>query len=291
MGVRGGETTEHLKKLISSHAAVLGFVTCAVGLTAVFLLPGNTFVEQATGRLALAVAECALLAAMTGWRPLVPSSARFCQGLGMCWYMVMVMVAVGLFAIWGMLSEGESFVDGWPLVTLKVAYLCLSVGLVEEILFRGLVLDLFLRAWGSTQKGVVTAVAVSSLLFGFAHVVTSVIFDEAPGGIGAAQVVLKTVEAAMMGVLLASVVLRTREIWSAAAAHALADFLPLLSSMIFGDTLSSGGYVSSDATTGLLIVGVYCFSVFLSMPYFFPAVESVLSTACPRRGIFDGMGR
>ena len=51
-----------------------------------------------------------------------------------------------------------------------VALLCLSVGLYEEALFRVLLLGGLLSGRGAARNGVVTAVLVSSVAFGAAHV-------------------------------------------------------------------------------------------------------------------------
>jgi membrane protease YdiL (CAAX protease family) len=57
--------------------------------------------------------------------------------------------------------------DGGLIALLVLLYI--SVGTIEEFLFRGLILPLMLRKWGSTRKGIYIAVLVSSSIFGVAH--------------------------------------------------------------------------------------------------------------------------
>lgn len=289
MGVRGGNTLNRLRKLIASHSVAFGLASWALGLLAIFSLPGKTLLSEATWRLALAAVFLVLVALATGLRPLRPTGRGFGEGMRMCWYMLIITAFIGFYGIWESLGLGSTLSPEWPTIIVEAAFLCIAVGIVEELLFRGIVFNLFAQAWGSTGKGLLHAAVVSSVLFGFGHVVPVILFDEASGSLAVTQEVLKTIEAAMMGVLFAAVLLRTRNIWVVALAHALADFLPLLSSLIFGGS-ASGGYVSDDPTTGLAVIIVYCLSIALSLPYFFPAVESILSTRVPRLGIFSDQG-
>lgn len=48
---------------------------------------------------------------------------------------------------------------------------CIGVGVFEEGLFRGIVLNNMLRKWGSTKKGIYRAAIVSSVFFGISHII------------------------------------------------------------------------------------------------------------------------
>ncbi|EKC54113.1 metal-dependent membrane protease, partial [human gut metagenome] len=45
----------------------------------------------------------------------------------------------------------------------------LSIGLLEEYVWRGILLNMFLAAWGKKKNGIYCAVVVSSLGFGLCH--------------------------------------------------------------------------------------------------------------------------
>jgi len=55
-----------------------------------------------------------------------------------------------------------------PLLVLMIIS-CVSIGLFEEILFRGLILGTLLKNLGSSRKGLFFSVIFSSLLFGLVH--------------------------------------------------------------------------------------------------------------------------
>lgn len=56
-----------------------------------------------------------------------------------------------------------------PLLSLFVGLNAASGALIEEFAFRGVILYALIRAWGTTNNGILTSVVVSSLLFGVVH--------------------------------------------------------------------------------------------------------------------------
>jgi membrane protease YdiL (CAAX protease family) len=95
--------------------------------------------------------------------------------------------------------------------------LSLSVGFIEELLFRGVII----RAW--LKKGVYVAVGVSTALFGVAHLM------QLMGGQSAFGTVLQVLFSLVLGLALALVVVKTWSIWGVILFHALFDFVQLVS--------------------------------------------------------------
>lgn len=95
----------------------------------------------------------------------------------------------------------------------------LMVGVFEELMMRGLILNKFLQKWGHTQKGIYRSVWLSSLLFGIAHLVNLL---DTP------QLVVATlalvIYATFIGVFLASIYLRGGNLWASIICHATVDF-------------------------------------------------------------------
>lgn len=90
-------------------------------------------------------------------------------------------------------------------------------GMFEEILFRGVVLYALVSAWGTTRRGVLQAVVISSLLFGAIHSINAIAGDpsEIPGQIGIAL---------LEGIWWAAIVLRWRSVWPTVLIHVVTNW-------------------------------------------------------------------
>jgi membrane protease YdiL (CAAX protease family) len=135
-----------------------------------------------------------------------------------------------LWLIWPLVIysalNGSDVLDGtlnvnWGGGGLMLLYtlMYVSVGLIEEILIRGLVLPLMLRQWGATKGGVYKAVLLSSAIFGLAHMANLVL--------GRRDLVSTSAQisyAFFFGVFFAALVLRNKSIWPAVFCHFLFDW-------------------------------------------------------------------
>ena len=124
---------------------------------------------------------------------------------------------MGVFVLLGTAMKNEGMVSDWPLQLALVIMLCLLVGTFEEGLFRGVVFSGLLARFGETRRGLIGAVIVSSLIFGFVHVTPSIMNGQVVTGLDMAQAALKTLQAGILGAFLAALFLKTRNIWGIAA--------------------------------------------------------------------------
>jgi len=88
---------------------------------------------------------------------------------------------------------------------------------LEETAFRGLILYGFVRAWGSTKRGLIKSVLVSSLFFSGMHMIY-LAAEPLP------VVLLRMIEASLLGILFAALVLSGSSIYPAAFFHGLLNF-------------------------------------------------------------------
>ena len=102
-----------------------------------------------------------------------------------------------------------------PLAIPNLVYY-FPASLMEEIMFRGLTLLAMVLAWGSTKKGVVKAVLLSSLLFGLIHLFNIV-------ELSIEVVFLEVLVAALLGFFWAALTLATRSLWPAIILHWLTN--------------------------------------------------------------------
>jgi len=119
-------------------------------------------------------------------------------------------------------------------LTIANFVLSLQTGLVEETIFRALVLVAMISAWGETKSGQIKAVALSSLFFGILHMVNLLI---RPFGV----VLFQAIVVSLPGVLYAALVLSRKSLWPAIALHWLTNAavnIKLVGSDTFQETLS-----------------------------------------------------
>ena len=133
-----------------------------------------------------------------------------------CGLLYMVISGVG---VTGMAEERAEFFEVVPEFNPVVAILtALFVGLHEELLFRGFILARLQSLFRSN----IWAIIVSAVIFGLLH---------------AYQGPIGVVQTTAVGLVLATIVTRTRSLWPAILAHAFVDIvafvvIPLLQDMI-----------------------------------------------------------
>jgi membrane protease YdiL (CAAX protease family) len=141
--------------------------------------------------------------------------------------------------------RGPDFPRKWAVIVLSTLYLCLAlpyaytrslaidlsdpsiiaigflktlaVGLLEETVFRGVIMYAFLRLWGDSPQGVLKSLLISSLLFSSIHLFNFL------SGVPFVYVLLQTVYTLFLGIFVAAVVLYTKSIWPAIVFHTLID--------------------------------------------------------------------
>lgn len=102
------------------------------------------------------------------------------------------------------------------------------VGWTEEILFRGVILNMFLDAFPKTKGGILGAIILNGVLFGGLHMTNFF------SGVDLESAAVQSITAGMLGIIFATVYARTRNIWFVIFAHAAVDFVALIGSGFFG---------------------------------------------------------
>ncbi|MCI5620470.1 MAG: CPBP family intramembrane metalloprotease [Lachnospiraceae bacterium] len=129
------------------------------------------------------------------------------------------------------------------------------VGFAEEVFLRGIALNLLLDRFSKTRGGVWGAVLISSLIFGLAHFVNLL------AGAGLESVCVQVIQAAVIGVILAAIYLRSNNIWITIILHALVDWASLMAMGIFGqgDLVDGLGQISRMNLISVPILLIPCF--------------------------------
>lgn len=120
-------------------------------------------------------------------------------------------------------------------VAIAVVEMALTA-IAEELLFRGLVFNALLAAWGTTRRGIYLAALTTSAVWGAVHLLN-------PGAIS--QLLLNASFIASMGLILAALRLRTGSIWAGVAFHWVNNVAGVLA--VMGSV--SGWWIKTPAMT------------------------------------------
>lgn len=161
--------------------------------------------------------------------------------------------------------------------------LCVLVGVFEEGLFRGIILMCILKKIGKTRRGVVCAVIFSSLIFGVVHVYSYLL-----GGsydiLGIIQAIIKILQTGLLGMLLAVIYIKTKNLWMTALVHMLNDFFAMFPSVFSGEAIT-GGYVSSGDEAMTMVIS-YIITLLLYAPTLFISIRCMKEIDIPEYGIY-----
>mgnify|MGYP000906775061 CR=1 FL=1 len=134
-----------------------------------------------------------------------------------------------------------------PVLILLYTLLYISVGFVEEILFRGVMMTVMLKKWGNSLAGIYLTVIGSSVLFGLLHLVNFIM-----GRYTLLAVVTQTGYALFFGVFFAACMLRNNSIWPVIFGHFLFDFCGSLNAISVGGTFSRSR--ETDPQTAWIVI-------------------------------------
>lgn len=162
-----------------------------------------------------------------------------------------LLVAMDNFPLYSYLQGNMQWVRTGAAEIVVFAIYCLSVGVFEECVFRGVLFYLFASHFTKDRKGLVKTYLCSSVVFGLAHLVNIV-----GGNVGG--VLLQVGYSTLTGGLFAYALIKTQNVLCAGAVHGLYNFCGLVLSE---QGLGSG--VVFDFGTGVImaivsvIVGIF----------------------------------
>ncbi len=134
---------------------------------------------------------------------------------------------------------------------------CLSTGLLEEYVWRGVILNIFLSAWGKNAKGISLSVLISSACFGLCHYINLL------AGQDFISTTQQVISAACMGVFLSALFLITSYLEVPILVHSLCNFSNFLMNELLGWNYSVWKYddiLQFGLSIGYLTVGLYLIS-------------------------------
>jgi membrane protease YdiL (CAAX protease family) len=220
---------------------------------------------------------------------LLPSPSAWARAWRFFGYLIVVNIVFGVIAFFltmGTLTP-EQISAFTPNAALHNAVyltaLSILVGINEEALFRGLLFGGFLSAMGRSRRGILCAAIVSSLIFGFFHVMGDLDFSN---GLGIAQAMMKTLETGAVGFVLCVPVLEKRNLTGAMQVHAFIDWVIIIASVMTGLPETIGTYVSADATASIAAIVLHSVLCIIYLPKCIKSVKCLLALDEPQMGPF-----
>lgn len=150
-------------------------------------------------------------------------------------------------------NKGANELLPLPQIAIFVATMA-GIGIAEEFIFRGVILNLLIDRFEKTTKGIYASIAVSSIIFGLAHISNII------SGVSIKSSLIQAVGAMVLGVLLSAIYLRTKNIWVVAILHAFMDFSSLIGSGLFG-TNSLAGVINNYDNSYIKFIGYFIYLV------------------------------
>lgn len=143
--------------------------------------------------------------------------------------------------------------DDWWCKALIFLALALMIGLFEEGLFRGIIANGLVKMMPKTKAGLYKAIIISSILFGFVHIVWYLLDIEYFTLSSIVQMMISIFRIGCIGMLLAAIYYKTKNIWACILLHAMIDFILFLNNPLTGGVVSHS-YVDKGVHENALLM-------------------------------------
>lgn len=145
---------------------------------------------------------------------------------------------------------------------LNVFVGCFLIGVAEEFLCRGWLLNEFLERYGDSKKGVWYSIIISGIIFGLFHLGNISSFGQ-----DIPETISQVVSAAGTGIFLGLIYYKTKNIWSVIFLHGFWDFSLSLNDIIPVKSVTES--FSTLSIFSLIFIVLSVFAVLLNLiPYF-----------------------
>lgn len=239
------------------HPVIFGFIvvvlfvlfsTLAWPIRQVYPYPEGYEIGTALSKLVMSACFIFLL-----WRIGWIKVAGFTSlGRKQVWLLAIVMMIYNaIFAIYAFTGSLKLGLPGIAMA-MAVIFFTFTTSLLEETMYRGLVLTALVKAWGSTRKGLFTAAIVSGLFWASLHLFNLVV---SPFPVVALQVAGMVIP----GFVYAALVLYGRSIWPVITFHWMVNVMVTLQAVQnpnYEETLPAW-LIFNLVVLPMVIVGVY----------------------------------
>lgn len=257
-----------MKTTMKQHPIIVAVIALLIGVGGIHLLAGTGYPMMSFGRLILTAIMVSIMVTMKDKTLLSTQKGDLHFVFKKSIYVLFLSCFPVLFSLLRFVFEDVTFTNQMMMEVLIASFLCITIGLFEETLFRGVVLRNLLYKTHATRKALIICAIISSLIFGFVHVYPYFL-EGSYNMIGLIQVILKTIQCAAFGFLLAALYIKTKNIWAIAIIHIINDFILMVATIVTGSFGLADTYVDSG------IVGIGSIFIYLIMFFLYiPAIRS-----------------
>lgn len=162
---------------------------------------------------------------------------------------------------------------------INLAIFCFLIGVYEEFLCRGWLLNEFLERYGKDNKSIFLCICISGIIFGLLHSINVI-----NGSMSSVDVIVQVISAAASGIGFGTIYYKTKNIWSVVFLHAFWDFSLMLSET---STVTSVMMTSKGSTIYSLVFGIILAAIELGIILPF---RKDLVNSDPKKGKVIGIG-
>lgn len=227
-------------------SCILGLV---VGVASIKILPGGTNLQEGVVRMLLTATMAFFLYFISAEKTLQACDNQTGYVLKVAAPMLIISILFGCFSLIGSAFTLPIRQD-WLIELLSTIYMCIFVGLFEELCFRAIINDALVYQFRNFKYIFVVSAFFSSIIFGYVHVLG--ITPDTPAIL--AQIIGKTVSTALFGFALLILYWKTRNIWACGLTHAIYDFVLMVSDAIFESPAGPSSYVDTSENGVFLAV-------------------------------------
>lgn len=226
--------------------------------------------------LVMAVAVSALTVLFMGKEKMSFSAKGFGYGFGLLRGYYIFMVCLTLFGILGNILHSVVLKTEFPyqlIPFINILLVGLFVGIVEESIFRGLMFGGLVQKLGNAKKSIIVAALISGFSFGVLHVIGPVLHGQVTDVGSITTAILKIIQCAIFGVILAFIYYKTRNLFVVAALHSLDDFLLFVTAG--ASSTGAADYVVNDIASVAKAVGAYALFILILVPALVRSIKDI----------------
>jgi membrane protease YdiL (CAAX protease family) len=271
-----------MRKFMSSHPILIVCLTFVIGVAGILFLPnGDTYLSRLPARVILSIIMLAIMVAVGGWQVIRPSGRGIGYAVAAFVIPLLITLATVVYASIRIGAGRASFAPDWVSVCLIGIVYAFFVGLFEETMFRGVLLNGILAKTKGKRLGIFAAVVIVSILFGFMHII-DVFIGGVPNWAAFLSAATRVFNTAASGMLFAAIYLKTQNIWAVVTVHGLNDAFAFI-----GDSLIDSNSVYALPALDDAIAMTSKIQPALSAVMVVIAVVILLRIKLPRRGFFE----
>ncbi len=142
---------------------------------------------------------------------------------------------------------------------LYSAALFLSVGMTEELMYRGVIMNFVRETMGEGKKSMIISMIISSVMFGVVHLFNLAYTDDVIGTL------CQVGYAMSLGFMLAAVYARSHNIWANVIIHFLFDLSLLIYGEVFKNVTVTVSSLAGEHSIVLISAAIFAAGIAVSM--------------------------